>query len=107
MIAYCGKYLSKTSRLPRDGATLFISIKPTSKTSPYHFGPVDEPEFRPEIQEALKFVTGQQRMPTRERLRVVIDDVLSKRYELFPEVCLNDMMGNKLCDNYGKKFFNN
>ena len=101
MVAFCGQVLTRNSRLPRDGATLYVSTKRKTTQSPYHFGPVKEPEFRPEIQEALKFVSGQQRMPTRERLRVVIDDVLQKRFELFPQICMDDMMGNKLCENYG------
>jgi len=99
-IAYCGEILSGSSRLPRDGALLHVSVKMDSVQDAFSYDDPQEPPFRTEINEAFQFVNKHQRTPMKDNLRLIIEDLLLKRYELFPNLCRTDLNGSRLCSNY-------
>jgi len=102
ILSYCGEVLKGSSRLPRDGATILASVKNAGNQSCF-VQSSNPPTQNTQFDEAYRFLRHHQsnaRSPIRERLRLVIESHLEKRYISYPDFCRTDIDGARLCSNY-------
>lgn len=100
-LMYCGKILSKDRPLPRDGATIYASVKQPSNHQKFSQS-APAPPLNPKFEEAVYFIHRHQnpRSPTREKLRQIVESHIEKRYQTHPNLCKKSIEGARLCSNY-------